>query len=162
MPKLLENATFDIIGKGWKPVAVSKVGFVPVKTGKHKGTYRIPLTLTITEGKYEGRKLFEGCMLSMLADEGKNPPAVFARRKLEALDPSTDWGDYDFPTNERDKAGIDELSDTLIGCTGYALVDHEPARDDPRRLVEVVKNLAPGDAEIEWSDDVDDEDDEAA
>lgn len=154
MAKLLANVEatrgYDLVPVGWYPIAISNVGWGPVKKGKSVGSPRLALEYSISEGPCEGRKLFDG---GMPGGEGVGPGILRAR--LETLASDTDWGDFDFPDGFQDADGIERLKEALIGAEGYALVRHTVRDDQPpdpttgeRPMSAKVVNVAGPDADV--------------
>lgn len=152
MAKLLSTVSsgFDLIAEGWHPIAVTDAAWVPVRSGANKGKPRLSITYVITGGPSENRKLFDGGMF-----EGDG--VRFTRLKLEALAPSVDWGDWEFPAGFDDAGAIEALRDALIAAEGYALVGHQEYNGE---RTERVRRVAPADADPQLAYDRDEDDGE--
>mgnify|MGYP001560328890 CR=1 FL=1 len=153
MVKLLSNVGFALTRPGWHPLAVTDAKLVPVKSAKNLGAPQVSIEFTVTGQVDTGNHLWLYCALTGKA-------AGFGREKLEAIQPSVDWADYDwpddFPEGFGDAKAQARIKEALEACECYGEVEHVPSTTSPGRMMDRLKTVIPFTADPPLAEDNED------
>lgn len=100
----VEEATFEAVPRGKYPCVIETCEF---KHSQNSGAPMWALTLAITEGEYEGRKLF-----SFLSFSEKAMP--YTKRTLKAIAPEFLSGPFDMADGASDMEGKNVVANVTI------------------------------------------------